>query len=293
MSRRGRGREAAISLFSFQDIITSVTAIMILLVLILSLELVTRVPGRQVSAEDRQTAADLRRSLDEMREKVAAIRHDTGDAREAAIQIAGFDAEETRSRTAAARRRLEAGRSEIRSLTSRLSETRSRQREAERSLSRSQGRGSVPEVSQIEALEARTREIEAANRDEAQRQEGERRRLASQPRQPSRLVFNAAPEDGRAPVLLDVSERGLVGLDPAEGKPVRLGAFRMGPPGALGRWLEGLDQDSRYVVVLLRPSGVEAYDAVRDAVVEAGLGIGLELIGESIEVGVNDHGEAG
>lgn len=293
MSRRGRGREAAISLFSFQDIITSVTAIMILLVLILSLELVTRVPGRQVSAEDRRTAADLRRSLDEVRQRVAAIRHAAGDAREEALAIAGFDAEETRARTAAAGRQRDAGRSEIRSLASRLSETRSLQREAERSLSRSQSRDTIPQAGEIEALEVRTVEIEAANREEERRQEEERRRLASQPRRSSRLVFNAAPEDGRSPVLLDVSQRGLVGLDPADGSLVRLGAFRFGPPGALGRWLAGLDQDSQYVVVLLRPSGVDSYDAVRDAVVEAGLGIGLELIGEAIEVAVNDPGRAG
>ena len=66
MSRRGRSKDVAISLFSFQDIITSVTAIMILLVLILALELATRVATKGMAAEDRRVAQQLKRSVAEM-----------------------------------------------------------------------------------------------------------------------------------------------------------------------------------------------------------------------------------
>ncbi len=59
MSRRNRSR-AAFSLFSFQDIITAVTAIVILLVLILTLELISR--RQQVAAAD---PAIGREALDE------------------------------------------------------------------------------------------------------------------------------------------------------------------------------------------------------------------------------------
>lgn len=134
MSRRGRAREVAISLFSFQDIITSVTAIMILLVLILSLELVSRVPGRQVSAEDRQTAADLHRSLDRLQASISAINRDVSSMKKSANEIAAFDAEETQSRTAAAKREFQACRSQIRSITLQISESRSEQRDAEHRL---------------------------------------------------------------------------------------------------------------------------------------------------------------
>lgn len=291
MSRRGRAREAAISLFSFQDIITSVTAIMILLVLILSLELVTRVPGRQVSAADRQTAADLHRSLDRMRDSIAAITRDVSDIRDSAIEIAAFDAEETRSRTAAAKREMEACQSEIRSIAAQIAEGRSEQRDAERSLARALNRSEVPQLSQIEATEKRTHEIEAANRDEQRRQERDRQRLDAEPRRPSRLVFNASPQDGRTPVLLDVSERGLVGLDPTHGQVVRLGTLRLGVPGGLSRWLAGLESDIRYIVVVLRPSGLESYESVREKVVEAGFDIGLELVGESMQIGLGDSEE--
>lgn len=71
MSRK-RSTQVAFSLFSFQDIITSVTGIMILITLILALELVSRVqsaPAYQTEQQQdvtRETIEDLRRQLAEL-----------------------------------------------------------------------------------------------------------------------------------------------------------------------------------------------------------------------------------
>src|SRR5262245_5426312 len=86
MSRRGRGG-TPISLFSFQDIITSVTGIMILVTLILALDVIRRRQGapdtqtaaltlelQQAASQAQQvqtTLAATRRQIDELRQQLA------------------------------------------------------------------------------------------------------------------------------------------------------------------------------------------------------------------------------
>lgn len=60
MSRRAKSEEAPISLFSFQDLITSITGIMILVVLLLILELITQKPPSPQSSQSRPTSPDTK-----------------------------------------------------------------------------------------------------------------------------------------------------------------------------------------------------------------------------------------
>lgn len=74
---RKRSTQAAFSLFSFQDIITSVTGIMILITLILALELVNRVesaPANQ-TAQQRDTTQEM---IEVLRHEIAALEQSAG-----------------------------------------------------------------------------------------------------------------------------------------------------------------------------------------------------------------------
>ena len=70
---RRRDQTAPMSLFSFQDIITSVTGIIITVTLVLALELVQSLAERQ-STETPAVARQVRTALEEARQQVEALR---------------------------------------------------------------------------------------------------------------------------------------------------------------------------------------------------------------------------
>lgn len=279
MSRRGRSTGAAISLFSFQDIITSVTAIMILLVLILTLELISSTRQRGVAVEDRRNARELRGAVEGMERDVVALRSELEMLQAAATRSASFSAAETRERERKAAERATQLAEEIALLESRLRTASADRRRAENELILT--RSSRPEESadHVASVEKRAAEIEAANRAEQERQ-----RQAATDRAPSAatpsLVFNTPPGELLVPRLVEVSAAGLATVEPDGQEPRR---FRR-PGRDFDAWLEALDSTGEYVVVILRPSGVRLYDEVVTAVKKSGVGVGAELVGEATAV---------
>ena len=94
MAARRNSNRAAFSLFAFQDIITSVTAIMVLLLLILALELVSRVANVGVSEEHRKAAQQLRASISEIEAELEAKRAQVDAQRSLAAEAVQFSMEE-------------------------------------------------------------------------------------------------------------------------------------------------------------------------------------------------------
>jgi hypothetical protein len=276
-----------VSLFSFQDIITSVTAIMILLVLILTLELVTRTQRRGVSAEDRQVARDLRDSVAALKTRAEALRAELEGTAQTALRAAGVSTAEIRRRQDEADRAARLLSEENAVLAARLRTARADQRSAERAVIEGLSGWAAELAAHAAAMERRAAEMEEANRRERERQEQSRRTDATPAG--GTLVFNPDPDNSRMAVLVEVSADGLTTLS-GDGQAHRFPWSSNRPSADFGRWLAGLDKSSRYVVVLLRPSAVDRYDAVREAVSTAGLGFGLELIGESMRVALPSEG---
>ncbi len=72
MARRNKSSEPPVTLFSFQDIITSITGIMILVVLLLILNIIeSKLSSRPADAQNAKSLADIRAQLDELRRKLA------------------------------------------------------------------------------------------------------------------------------------------------------------------------------------------------------------------------------
>jgi hypothetical protein len=283
-------RRAVVSLFSFQDIITSVTAIMILLVLILTLELVTRSQRRGVTPEDRQVARELRETVDALRSRADVLRAEQAGATQAARRVAAVSVAEIRRRQDEADRTVGLLQEENAILEARARTARVDQRTAERRLVDGTVDGAANLATHAVAMDQRAAEMEEANRRERERQH-ESHRTAARPAGGT-LVFNQDPDNARTPVLVDASADGLTVL--AGGGPPRQYSWSGERPAAdFGRWLSTLDSESRYVVVLLRPSAVNRYDKVREAVTAAGLGLGLELVGESMRVVLPANGSDG
>ncbi|MCX7401517.1 MAG: hypothetical protein NTY87_00060 [Planctomycetia bacterium] len=284
MSRRGRSKDVAISLFSFQDIITSVTAIMILLVLILALELVTRVATKGMAAEDRRVAQQLKRSVAEMEKRLDQLRKEASAAQAAASDAAGFSAKETAEKQAKAARAAKELQDEIRRLEVQLRDAQSSRRTAEGRLAASQT--DDPEATAARAREAdvRAAQMEAANREEKRRQESEAKKASDGTATARTLVFNAPPGTTLEPLLVEIAKDGLVAVGPDGESPSRFAWNLLGLSAGFGDWLKGRNKSREYVVLILRPSGVERYEAVREAVVSAGFDVGTELIGEQMSL---------
>lgn len=284
MSRRGRSKDVAISLFSFQDIITSVTAIMILLVLILTLELVTREATKGMAVEDRRVAQELKRSVAEMEARLEQLRKEASTARAAASDAAGFSAKETAEKTARAEREAKTLRDQINQLETQLRNAQSTRRTAEGKLTASQMDDPGATAEEAMAIDTRAAEIEAANVSEKTRQITEAKDAREGQTAVRTLVFNAPPGSTLEPLLVEISKDGLVAVGADGASAVRFPWNLLGLPTGFGDWLKARDKRREYVVLILRPSGVDRYDAIREAVVSAGFDVGTELIGEQMSL---------
>jgi hypothetical protein len=284
MSRRSRSKDVAISLFSFQDIITSVTAIMILLVLILTLELVTREATKGMAAEDRRVAQELKRSVAEMESRVQALRQEASAARAAASDAAGFSAKDTAEATARAEREANELRENIAQLEVQLRNAQSTRRTAEGKLAASKTDAAKVTTEQATAIDAHAAEMEAANLAEKDRQRNDSDEVREGTAATQTLVFNAPPGSILAPLLVEISKDGLIAVGGDGASSVRFPWNLLGLPTGFGEWLKARDKRREYVVLILRPSGVDRYDATRDEVVSAGFDVGTELIGEQMSL---------
>ena len=289
MASRRRSRDNPVSLFAFQDIITSVTAIMILLVLILTLEFISRARWAGVADGHRQVATDLSQSIRQAESRIAALQRELAEARRAASRAIAVSADDLEGRLEAAettQRTIDAAIARAEEAAARAAEER---REAENSLLT--GEANAAETATLKAEAASSgvtaEAIEQANRAEKQRQRDVKARGAG----PTHLVFNPAPDGGKTAFLVEVSGQGVTVLPARGGRPQELGWGFVGPSRAFRTWLAGLRANREYVVIMLRPSGMSRYDAMRSAIVESGLDVGTELVPEELAIVVEPDGD--
>lgn len=277
MSRRNR--QAAFSLFSFQDIVTSVTAILILVVLILSLELLERTQSA-AAASSGVTRAGLVETIAGL-EQLAAVLEATvpGEAGLAALAVktASELERETRIVEAQAERAVaEASASkEVERRAAALAAVALAQLFARQGM-----------VGRIEALQEQAADADAEARRRALENEKERDRLAKrqqeivqQPKAGTQLVFNVPPQSAKQPWLVEVAADGVATVRLGSNERRALGAAK-GVESAVGAWVRTLQPASDYALILVRPSGIDSYEDVRKLLEAQGIDIGIDFIGE-------------
>lgn len=278
MGRRRRSR-SAFSLFSFQDIITSVTAILILIVLILSLELVAR-KSREAAASATVTRAGLEaaiadlQALAERLEAQASARPRSAAAPRSAadlerdVWITREQVEQALDDRATAERIRQAAVGEARAAEAR--------RQAARAGAADAGRVAAD----ADATAGEAARVTAANEGERRRLEATREQQRDRPDPGTELVFNVPADDGRQPWLLEVSVEGYAALALGTGKVRKLGS-RTDGDSSFARWAASLRREGDYVLLLVRPSGTERFGAARDVLEREDIAIGIDFIGES------------
>lgn len=255
-----RGREAAppLSLFSFQDILTSVTGIITLLMLVLAVELITR---RQTSIAEQadQTFTEVQESLSQARSALQQFREALNPA--AVQHLAAVS-------PAAALRQLHDDRLVLQQWQDELARVQARRKQLELLKN---------EQAQLIAAAGLQTELTSVNAqiDAEQDRLGKLRRS-------KRLIYNPARGERLRPWLLQAAaSHALLAEGGTRGPPLRFeGTSPTAWLPAFRRWLAAHRSQDAYVVLLLRPSAVASYEDIEQAIQRAGLPMGLELIAE-------------
>jgi hypothetical protein len=277
MSRR-RGSAAAFSLFSFQDIITSVTAILILLVLILALELVTR-RQQAAAASPAASRASLQAAAAALEVLVgqlaAAVPSDeprplvrrTRSELERDIRIVEDQAKQAAADAEAARAVEGQGRAMAAAAIARLEEVRETKEDVDR----------MKEVAA--QVDAEATKLSLDNEKEAERLTQKRQELVEKPSPGAELVFNAPENSGTQAWIVEVSSDGVTVVQLGTNQKRSLGGA-VGPGSPVSGWLAELDPKSDHALILVRPSGVGGVDDIRERLSDQGIPFGIDFIGE-------------
>jgi hypothetical protein len=273
-----RSGQPAFSLFSFQDIVTSVTAIMILIVLILSLELITRktvADAATPSASARSVAA----AVAELEALAATLT--ASEPAEADAQVILVPQTVTAGELHTLRDQVDRHRDRLDTLQRVAAIARATANEAKVGLDAERARVGGTERDELTAAritdDART--IAAANAAEDMRLDKKRQELEGQPLPGQQLVFRRPRGADKTSWLLEIAEGRICALQLGTGRPRSL-AQGTGDDSELGRWIDGLDPAANYILILVRPSGIGCAQTASRMIAAAHLPFGIDFIGE-------------
>jgi cell division protein FtsB len=262
MSRRGRSGPT-ISLFSFQDIITSVTAIVTVITLLLALDLVQRKQS-EASSSPAHLADELTKRLESAVAEAAQLQAAVSAADELVQDVAGVSPTELRNELAAREAEIERmtkERRRLETLTEKLAEELKQVR---------------LEAFELETLRAETESLER------EADELERQRTAEQVE--GRAVFSL-PRGFQKKGWLAVVETRTITLAPL-GRPARPITLTSSNVPLLGNssaqeliaWIDREQSRTIYILLLVRPGGERTLDEAERLLSERGISFGYDLI---------------
>lgn len=253
MSRMRRTMESPLSLFSFQDIVTSVTGIMIFLTLLLGVELIQRVVA-SVPQQTRGQISASTQSIAEMQAEIADLHAQMQSSGELAEELPSFDQESLQ------RQRIELQNSnqrlerEIASIDDRLQDKRRQVTDAEAASASEQKRGS-DELSQLEQkIAAAKKELELISAS-------------------NRVFFRKEPGGKDAWVVEIAGARIQVAKLGVAAKPLQLDSL-----AAFERWLKTMDSAATSLYLIVKPENESLFEAANEAVRREGFDVGFHVM---------------
>ncbi|MCE9629118.1 MAG: hypothetical protein K8S94_00155 [Planctomycetia bacterium] len=269
---------AAFSLFSFQDIITSVTAILILVMILLTIELVTRQRHQATNSPDA-----TRRHIDATVTRLESI------ASRLRNEVAARRAQQTPHTLQEARDVLAATQANLTDARLRLAETQRTRNAVARLLATAEEEAAThaADAERLAKLQRQSDEdceecdrLESANRTEQERQENRKREIAEKPRSGTELVFNPPADSDRKAWLVELSGDGATVVLLGGNRTQRLGADTDAGSATEG-WIAGLKPEGDYCLLLVRPSAAKGLGRdIEQRLNDAGIRFGIDLIGE-------------
>jgi len=259
MRRRRAG--AAISLFAFQDIITSVSGILIVMVLLLTLELVERPEGE---SDSQLQASELRDAIAGAETELAARQQNVGTTDDLIREVARWSAAELHQRINEQQQEKESQTREL----ERLRQQKSRLAEAERVLAAE--RFDAQQV--LEEL-VETRERNAELEAQAAAEKEDKRPIFTMPRGTQSEGWLVVCEESRVTVAR---------VGHAAPPLVFSGRGGLTRPSAARAFLDWAREQrttaSPYFLLLVRPSGIDTFDEIEAAFHGGGYHFGFDPV---------------
>jgi hypothetical protein len=269
----------AFSLFSFQDIITSVTAILILIMLLLAVDL-TQKRQSKAAVDPGATRRKLEKCAEELEAAAAQMREQIAAAQRADVIF------QTRNQL---ERQLKQATDRLDQATLQRDDALGTFRAAKRArvdaeatlASRADQRNQVRELTaSVAENRCDADRLEKANAIERERQARRKQEIEYRPKSGTQLVFNRPADSSRRPWLVELSSEGVVGLMLGTNTRDVFGPSAV-VNGLLDAWIARLHPVGDYCLLLMRPSAEPTLlDDVESKLEKAGIQYGIDFIGE-------------
>ena len=250
---RRRKQTEAFSLFSFQDIITSVTGILVLLTLFLALQLV-QPKSFDTAASEAAPDVNLKRSVAQIDAQIAQLRQSLDSGHRFLNEFAALSPSSLAQEEEQLKQSIARFRSEMPHLRSDIAAI---QREPEK-----------PDTVSRDELAALNRKIASLNQQ------------IESLKATNRIVYNVAPGVKKAAWLVDLSPDSISVAKP--GVKNSLVKFEGVPNGTLPEqflsWTKSRDPNSDYFVLLVRPKSLALYRQIYERLNDTGFAIGVDLL---------------
>ena len=247
-----------ITLFAFQDAITSVCGVVVLVTLMLALALTQRVVTEAESSTVAKSKVDeVRAMVEKLTADLAELNAQVEEAANVETAGIGLSVSEVKTQLANAKRRLEASREESRALDRRLEELEREQQ------SFSELEKQIDEIRrQIDEKlrEAQETQAETISQDSA--------------------VYAFSDSVREKPWYVEVAGNKLV----AHGSGGESETFTFSTAFEFAKWASTRPSGSEYFVLIVRPSGAKNYGFAVAELENEGYRYGVDLIGETREL---------
>ena len=261
MSRRGRSGPV-ISLFAFQDIITSVTAIVIVVVLFLALDLVNRKQG-QASESPAVLADELVARIADVEAELIKLRQELARTDELVQQVASTSPAELKAEIARHERTIEDQRRELQ-----RQDERQKRLVAQQQATAAEKFDLSPSQQRLEQTLQEARELQGQ---------------LDQEKQENRVLFTL-PRGSNQKGWVAVVEADKITIAPF-GRPAKPQVFvttgvilKTTAADALADWIVRNQLRSAYFLVLIRPNGSRTFGVLEEALREKSVSFGFDLI---------------
>jgi hypothetical protein len=273
MTRRGRGR-SPFSLFSFQDIITCVSGIIILITLMLAVELSQRKQGSP-RIQTAQLAAKLREAIADAQAEAARLEAWLKRGEIKAEELAGVSVSALQHDLFAVNEQIKSLEAEIASL----------QKQAQ----------AVAEKDEKLQAKRFDREKDDKKRAEEELKVSDLEKKLLQVRHQNRVFYNPRMADGKQVWLVQIEgDRVLVAPAGSTARPnIFSQRFSMFQQSGFEKWLTNRSPAADFFFLLVRPDGINEFSELRKILIRRGFSIGFDLIGPGQSAVDPEKGAAG
>lgn len=248
-----RKKQNKFSLFAFQDIITSVTGIVIFITLLMSLELIQRHP-KLAQADSAELIKQLKQQLVQAQQASQMLQQQIDAQNQALSSDAFLDATSLKQKLADAEALQQQASENKLSILDQKAKAEQRLNNASQTVAKRE-----QDAKEIQKLK---KEIAHKSEQLKKLEDGKR------------LVFRPAQNTPKTQWLVDIAEQNVqVARMGVKSKPLKFGSYQQ-----FQNWVSGLSSSVDYCMLLLRPDAAKSYDEVFQMLDQRGISFGYDAI---------------